>query len=46
MGMLLSAVWVIGIIDFARLFQLRSLLAGLDLDPEPEAQGLPIDSNG
>jgi hypothetical protein len=46
LGVLLSAVRVIGILDFAGISQLRSLLAGLDPDPEPEAQGPPLDADG
>ncbi len=33
LGVLLSAVRVIGVLDFAGISQLRSLLAGLDPDP-------------
>ena len=44
--MLLSAVGVIGILDFAGVSQLRSFLAGLDPDPEPEAQGSPLGVDG
>jgi protein-S-isoprenylcysteine O-methyltransferase Ste14 len=46
LGVLLSAVRVIGILDFAGIAQLRSLLAGLDPDPEPEAQGPPLGADG
>ncbi len=46
LGVLLSAVRVIGVLDFAGLSQLRSLLAGLDPDPEPEAQGPPVGDDG
>ena len=46
LGMLLSAVRVIGVLDFAGISQLRSLLAGLDPDPEPEAQGPPLGADG
>src|SRR3712207_5889494 len=46
LGVLLSAVRVIGVLDFAGISQLRSLLAGLDPDPEPEAQGPPLDADG
>lgn len=46
LGVLLSAVRVIGVLDFAGISQLRTLLAGLDPDPEPEAQGPPIGVNG
>ncbi len=45
-GVLLSAVRVVGVLDFAGISQLRSLLAGLDPDPEPEAQGPPVDDDG
>ncbi len=46
LGVLLSAVRVIGVLDFAGISQLRSFLAGLDPDPEPEAQGPPVDPVG
>ena len=46
LGVLLSAVRVIGVLDFAGITQLRSLLAGLDPDPEPEAQGPPLGADG
>jgi len=46
LGVLLSAVRVIGVLDFAGISQLKSFLAGLDPDPEPEAQGPPIGVDG
>ncbi len=46
LGVLLSAVRVIGVLDFAGISQLQSFLAGLDPDPEPEAQGPPIGVDG
>ena len=46
LGVLLSAVRVIGVLDFAGISQVRSLLAGLDPDPEPEAQGPPLGADG
>jgi hypothetical protein len=46
LGVLLSAVRVIGVLDFAGISQLRSLLAGLDPDPEPEAQGPSLGADG
>ncbi len=46
LGVLLSAVRIIGILDFAGIAQLRSLLAGFDPDPEPEAQGPPLGADG
>ena len=46
LGVLLSAVRVIGVLDFAGISQLRSLLAGLDPNPEPEAQGPPLGVDG
>src|SRR5215218_2285740 len=46
LGVLLSAVRVIGLLDFAGISQLRSLLAGSDPAPEPEAQGPPLGANG
>jgi hypothetical protein len=42
LGVLLSGVKVIGVMDFAGVTRLRGLLSGLDLGPEPEAQGPPI----
>jgi hypothetical protein len=42
LGVLLSGVRVIGFLDFAGVTRLRGLLSGLDLGPEPEAQGPPI----
>jgi protein-S-isoprenylcysteine O-methyltransferase Ste14 len=46
LGVLLSAVRVIGVLDFAGISQLRTLLAGLDPDPELEAQGPPLGADG
>jgi protein-S-isoprenylcysteine O-methyltransferase Ste14 len=46
LGVLLSGVRVIGVLDFAGISQLRSLLAGLDPGPEPEAQGPPMGADG
>jgi protein-S-isoprenylcysteine O-methyltransferase Ste14 len=46
LSVLLSAVRVIGVLDFAGISQLRSLLAGLDPNPEPEAQGPPLGADG
>jgi protein-S-isoprenylcysteine O-methyltransferase Ste14 len=46
LGVLLSAVRVIGVLDFAGISQLRSLLAGHDPNPEPEAQGPPLSVDG
>jgi protein-S-isoprenylcysteine O-methyltransferase Ste14 len=45
LGVLLSGVRVIGILDFAGITRLRGVLAKIDLGPEPEAQGPPIDSD-
>ncbi len=42
LGVLLSGVRVIGAMDFAGVTRLRGFLSGLDLGPEPEAQGPPI----
>jgi hypothetical protein len=42
LGVLLSGVRVIGVMDFAGVTRLRGFLSGLDLGPEPEAQGPPI----
>ena len=46
LGVVLSAVRVIGVLDFAGISQLRCFLAGLEPDPEPEAQGPPIGVDG
>ena len=46
LGVLLSAVRVIGVLDFAGFSQLRGTLAGLDPGPEPEAQGPPLGADG
>ena len=45
LGVLLSGVRVIGILDFAGITRLQGFLAKIDLGPEPEAQGPPIDSD-
>jgi hypothetical protein len=46
LGMLLSGVRVVGVLDFAGLTRLRNLLAGVDRGPEPEAQGPPLGPDG
>jgi methanethiol S-methyltransferase len=46
LGVLLSGVRVIGVMDFAGVTRLRGFLSGLDLGPEPEAQGPPINIAG
>ena len=46
LGILLSGVRVIGVLDFAGISQLRSLLAGFTPDSEPEAQGPPMGTDG
>lgn len=46
LGVLLSGVRVIGFLDFAGVARLRGFLSGLDLGPEPEAQGPPINIDG
>ncbi len=46
LGVLLSAVRTIGILDFAGISQLRAFLDGLDPGPEPEAQGPPLGADG
>ncbi len=46
LSVVLSAVRVIGVLDFAGISQLRRFLAGLDPDPEPEAQGPPVGVDG
>jgi methanethiol S-methyltransferase len=45
LGVLLSGVRVIGVLDFAGITRLRDFLVGIDPGPEPEAQGPPIDSD-
>jgi protein-S-isoprenylcysteine O-methyltransferase Ste14 len=42
LGVLLSGVWVMGILRFAGLTPLRDLLTGSDVRPAPEAQGPPV----
>jgi len=46
LGVLLSGVRVIGLLDFAGATQLQGFLAGQDPAPEPEAQGPPIGADG
>jgi protein-S-isoprenylcysteine O-methyltransferase Ste14 len=46
LGVLLSGVRVIGVLDFAGISQLRDLLAGFTPDAEPEAQGPPMGTDG
>jgi hypothetical protein len=46
LGVLLSGVRVIGVLDFAGISHLRDLLASLDPDSEPEAQGPPMGADG
>ena len=46
LGVLLSGIRVIGLLDFAGITSLRDFLAGRDLRPEPEAQGPPISADG
>jgi len=46
LGILLSGVRVIGVLDFSGISQLRNLLAGLTPDSEPEAQGPPMGTDG
>jgi protein-S-isoprenylcysteine O-methyltransferase Ste14 len=45
LGVLLSGVRVMGILNFAGITSLRNLLAGRDVHPAPEAQGPPIGSD-
>ena len=45
LGVLLSGVRVIGVLDFAGITRLRGFLAGIDPGPEPEAQGPPVGSD-
>lgn len=46
LGILLSGVWVIGVLDFAGMSQLRSLFSGFTPASEPEAQGPPMGKDG
>jgi protein-S-isoprenylcysteine O-methyltransferase Ste14 len=46
LGVLLSGVRVIGVLNFAGISQLRNLLARVTPDPEPEAQGPPMGAEG
>jgi len=46
LGVLLSGILVVGILDFAGITPLRKLLTGKDVSPEPEAQGPPIGPDG
>jgi protein-S-isoprenylcysteine O-methyltransferase Ste14 len=46
LGVLLSGVRVIGVLDFAGISQLRNLLAGITPNFEPEAQGPPMGTDG
>jgi methanethiol S-methyltransferase len=46
LGVLLSGVRAVGILDFAGLVRLWGFLAGRDPGPEPEAQGPPIGEDG
>src|SRR5215211_4112541 len=45
LGVLLSGVRVMGILNFAGLTPLRDLLTGRDVRPAPEAQGPPLGSD-
>jgi protein-S-isoprenylcysteine O-methyltransferase Ste14 len=45
LGVLLSGVRVVGVLDFAGITALWKLLTGKDLSPEPEAQGPPVGSD-
>jgi protein-S-isoprenylcysteine O-methyltransferase Ste14 len=45
LGVLLSGVRVMGILNFAGITSLRDLLMGSDVRPAPEAQGPPIGSD-
>lgn len=42
LGVLLSGVRVVGLVDFAGLTPLRDFLVGKDVRPVPEAQGPPV----
>lgn len=46
LGIVLSGIRVIGVLDFAGISQLRNLLAGFTPDSEPEAQGPPLGADG
>ncbi len=46
LGVLFSGIRVIGVVDFAGLKSLWSLIAGRNPDPETEAQGPPIGGDG
>ncbi len=46
LGVLLSGVWVVGVLDFAGVTRLWGFLSGRELGPEPEAQGPPIGDEG
>ena len=46
LGVLLSGVRAVGVLDFAGLARLWGFLAGRDPGPEPEAQGPPIGADG
>lgn len=46
LGVLLSGVRTVGVLDFAGLARFAGFLAGRDPGPEPEAQGPPIGADG
>jgi protein-S-isoprenylcysteine O-methyltransferase Ste14 len=46
LGVLLSGVRVIGVLEFAGLSPLWKLLTGKEVSPEPEAQGPPLGAGG
>lgn len=46
LGVLLSGIRTVGMLDFAGITSLRALLAKEDAHPEPEAQGPPIGDDG
>jgi protein-S-isoprenylcysteine O-methyltransferase Ste14 len=46
LGVLLSGVRAVGVLDFAGLVRFWGFLAGRDPGPEPEAQGPPIGADG
>ena len=46
LGVLLSGIRVVGILDFAGITPLWKLLTGKDVSPEPEAQGPRVGSDG
>ena len=46
LGVLLSGVWIMGVLKFAGITPLRDFLTGNDVRPEPEAQGPLVGADG